>query len=155
VTTVLSFLFRILRYAFFASLAVAGAAKFLLESNADPDTEEIDLVSIYEGKTLLTSADPFYGGKILAMFSGTLIDMRKATPAPTGIDLDVAMCFGGLSLIVPEGWRVRSEIDFMPGAFTDNTKTTAEQDMPTVRLRGYVAFGRVVATTRSPMEVVK
>jgi hypothetical protein len=152
---VLSLLFRLLRYAFFTVLAVAGAAKFLLESNAGPDTEEIDLVSIFEGKTLVTSADPFYGGKVLGMFSGTVIDMRKATPAPTGIDLDLAVCFAGVTLIVPEGWRVRSELSFAAGGFSDNTRTTADPDVPTVRLRGFAAFAGVSAMTRSPMEVVK
>ena len=155
VRPVLRMILRLFRYAMVTALAAAGAAKFLLESNADPDTEEIDLVSIFETHTLVTSAEPFYGGKVLAMFSGTLIDMRKATPAPTGIDLDLAMFFGGLSLIVPEGWRVRSDVSFVAGAFSDNTRTTSEPDVPTVRLRGFVAFGRVEATTRSPMEVVK
>ena len=144
-----------MRYAFYTALAVAGAAKFLLESNAGPDTEEIDLVSIFEGKTLVTSADPFYGGKVLGMFSGTLIDMRKATPAPTGVDLDLAICFGGVTLIVPEGWRVRSETSFMLGGFDDSTRTTADPDVPTVRLRGFAVFAGVSAMTRSPMEVVR
>jgi hypothetical protein len=151
---VFRFIFRLFRYAILAVLALAGAAKFLLESNAEPDTEEIDLVSIYEGKSLVTSANPFYGGKVLAMFSGTVIDMRKATPAPTGIDLDLAVFCGGVSLVVPEGWRIRSEIRLMGGGFSDNTRTTADPDVPTVRLRGHVVAGGVSATTRSPMEVV-
>ncbi len=152
---VFRFIIRLFTYALTGALAVAGAAKVLLESNASPDTEEIDLVSIFEGKTLVSSADPFYGGKILGMFSGTLLDLRKATPGPTGVDLDLAVCFGGVSLVVPEGWRVRSEVSFMLGGFSDVTKTTADPDVPTVRLRGFVFAGGVQATTRSPMEVVR
>jgi hypothetical protein len=152
---VIRLILRLFRYVFITAMGVAGVAKLVLESHAEPDTEEIDLVSIYESRTLVSSADPFYGGKILAMFSGTTIDMRKATPGPTGIDLDLAICFGGLSLVVPEGWRVRSDVGFVAGGFSDATKTTADPDVPTVRLTGFVAFGGVQATTRSPMEVVK
>jgi hypothetical protein len=152
---VLKLLFRLFKYAMVAILGTAAAAKFLLVSNAEPDTEEIDMVSIFEGRTLASSADPFYGGRVLAMFSGTMIDLRKATPAPTGIDLELTMCFAGLSLVVPEGWRVRSDAQVLMGGFSDATRTTADPDAPTVRLQGYAIGSGIQVTTKAPMEVVR
>jgi hypothetical protein len=151
---VFRFIFRLIRLVFVAVLGTAVAAKFLLESNAEPETEEIDLVSIFEGKELVTSADPFYGGKILAMFGAVLLDMRKATPAPTGIRVDLAVAMGGVSLVVPEGWRVRFDGNTYLGGWSDNTRTTAEEDVPTVLVTGFVLAGGLQATTKSPVEAV-
>lgn len=148
------FILRLIRLALIAVLGTAVAAKFLLESNAEPETEEIDLVSIFEGKELVSSADPFYGGKILAMFGGVLLDMRKARPAPTGIRLDIAAAMGGVSLVVPEGWRVNFEGTSYGGGWADNTRTTADEDAPTVTVTGFLLLSGLQATTKSPVEAV-
>lgn len=146
------FIFKLLRAAFIAVVGTAVAAKLLLESNAEPTTEEIDLVSIFEGQHLRSEADPFYGGKVMAMFGGTIIDLRQARPAPTGIYLDLVVALGGVSLVVPEGWRVKFEGNMIAGGFQDETRTTADDDVPTVTLTGIVLLGGVQATTKSPTE---
>ena len=146
------FIFKLLRVVIVAALGTAIAAKFLLESNAEPGTEEIDLVSIFEGQHLVSEADPFYGGKIMAMFGGALLDLRKVTPAPTGIFLDLVVVMGGVSLVVPEGWRVKYDGRVFMGGWSDNTRTTAEDDVPTVTVTGLIVMGGLQATTRSPIE---
>lgn len=150
----LRLLFRLIRLALLAAAATAVAAKVLLESNAEPETEEIDLVAIFEGKHLVSSASPFYGGKVLTMFGSTLIDMRKATPSPTGVLLDIAVLLGGVTLVVPEGWRVRFDGKAYLAGWSDNTRTTADEDVPTVVVTGFVALGGLQAITKSPVEVV-
>lgn len=147
------FIFKLLRAFVVATLGAAVAAKLLLESNAEPTTEEIDLVSIFEGQNLISKANPFYGGKIMAMFGGALLDLREATPAPTGVYLDLVVVMGGLSLVVPEGWRVKFNGKIVAGGFSDETRTTAAEDVPTVTLTGFVLMGGVQATTKAPVEV--
>ena len=156
VTSVFKFIFKLIRTAMIAGFGTALAAKFLLESNAEPATEEIDLISIFEGKHLVSSATPFYGGHVTSMFGGVLLDLRRATPAPTGIHLDLAVIMGGVSLVVPEGWRVKAsqQLTILGGGFSDDTRTTAEEDVPTVTIRGFIAMGGFRATTKSPVEVV-
>ncbi|MGD2103314.1 MAG: hypothetical protein PVG83_13875 [Acidimicrobiia bacterium] len=148
----IKFLFRLFRWFMIASLGAALAAKFLLESNAEPTTEEIDLVSIFDGRDLKSVADPFYGGKILAMFGGVMLDLRGATPAPTGVYLDVAVCMGGVSLIVPEGWRVKCDANLMLGGFSDVTRTTADDEVPTVYISGTIFMAGLQATNQSPVK---
>lgn len=145
------FIFKLLRIVIVAALGTALAAKFLLESNAEPGTEEIDLVSIFEGQNLVSQASPFYGGKIMTMFGGVVLDLRKATPAPTGIFLDLAIAMGGLSVVVPEGWRVKFDANLMAGGFSDETRTTAEDEVPTITITGFVVMGGVQVTTKSPV----
>lgn len=145
------FFFKVLRALFLAALGTALAAKLLLESNAEPGTEEIDLVSIFEGQHLVSEANPFYGGKIMTMFGGVLLDLRNVTPAPTGIYLDLITMMGGVSLVVPEGWRVKFDGKVILGGFSDETKTTSDEDVPTVTITGTLIMGGIQATTRSPV----
>lgn len=148
------FIFSLLKTLFLTALGTALAAKFLLESNAEPETQEIDLVSIFEGHHLVSSAAPFYGGRLLTIFGGVRLDLRKAQPAPTGIMLDIGVLLGGVSIVVPEGWRVIYEGDIYLGGWSDETHTTADDEVPTVTITGFVALGGLNATTRSPVEAV-
>lgn len=148
------FIFKLIRGFVIAAIGTALAAKFLLESNAEPTTEEIDLVAVFEGQNLISVADPFYGGKVMTMFGGVLLDLRKVTPAPTGIYIDVAIVMGGLQLIVPEGWRVKFEAKVLAGGFSDETRTTADDDVPTVTISGFMLMGGVMAATKPTVEVV-
>lgn len=149
----LRFIFRQIRNLFLLTMGAALVAKLLVRSHAEAGSEEIDLVSIFDGKHLVSTADPFFGGKVLVALGGALIDLRAATPAPTGIVIDLALFMGGLSLVVPQGWRVRWQGSIFGGGFSDETRTTADPDVPVVTVRGFVVLGGFQATTRSPAEV--
>lgn len=148
-----SFIFRQVRNAFLLLAGAALFAKLALESHAHADTEEIDLVAIFERRELISTADPFFGGKVLVAFGGALLDLRRATPSPTGVLLDLAVFFGGVSLVVPEGWRVRWEGEIYGGGFSDETRTTAAPDLPVVLVKGSVALGGLQASNRHPAEM--
>ncbi|MGH8946947.1 MAG: hypothetical protein ACRDVL_12465 [Acidimicrobiia bacterium] len=147
------FILRKIRNLFLLAVGAAIAAKLLLESHAEPETEDIDLVAIFEGRHLISTADPFFGGKVLVAFGGALIDLREATPSPTGILVDLAVFMGGVSVVVPEGWRVKWEGSIYAGGFSDETRTTAAPDVPVVILKGFVIMGGLQATTRNPAEM--
>jgi len=151
---VFRFIFRLFRLAFMTFLGAAVVAKLVLRSNASEQTQEIDLVNIFGGEHLVSSADPFFGGKITNVFGGTILDLRRATPAPTGIYLDVLVVFGGLSVLVPHGWRVVFDGTVFGGGFDDATQATTDPDAPIVRLGGLVTAGGIRATTRPPVEAV-
>lgn len=150
----LRFLLRVVRFALLSTIAAAVAAKFLLKSRAEPDTEELDMVTVFSGSNLASTADPFYGGKVMGMFSGTRLDLRRVQPAPTGVHLDLALVFSGLHVIVPAGWRVRSQATVRLGGMTDNTATTADPDAPALHLTGYVVGSGIQIVSRPIVEVV-
>ena len=147
----LRFLFKLLRIGLVAVVGAAVAAKLLLESNAEPETQDIDLVAIFGGHALKSVAEPFYGGKVIAMFGGAVIDLTEATPAPTEMRLDVSIAAGGLSLVVPQGWRVKFRGKAIAGGFSDVTKTTADHEVPTISITGTVVMGGIQATNESPI----
>lgn len=148
------FIFKLMRLGLMAALGTAIVAKFMLKSNAQPTTQEVDMVAIFEGEDLTSTADPFYGGKVLTMFGGTRLDLRQVTPAPTGIYLDLAIVFGGLDLTVPVGWKVDFTGRVYAGGFDDLTATDSSADVTVVHIGGFVAFGGVRVANKSAGEVI-
>jgi hypothetical protein len=151
---VFRFIGSLLKLVLFAILGAALAAKFLLDSNADPSSEEIDLVNVLGGMSLTPTADPFYGGKVTTIIGGTAIDLREATPAPTGIDIDAFVLVGGLDLIVPDGWKVVFRGTTIAGGFDDATGPAPDDDAPQLRVGGVVAIGGTRVTNRPSLRVV-
>jgi hypothetical protein len=147
---VIRFIFRTLRLAILASLGAALLGKFMLKSNAGEETQEVDVVTIFAGENLASHAQPFYGGKVLTMFGGTVLDLRKATPAPTGVYLDALVWMGGISVVVPEGWRAEFTGKAVLGGFNDDTRTTADPDVPKVQIGGVIVLGGLQVTTTPP-----
>lgn len=146
------FIAKLFFSAWVLAVGIAAAAKLILQSHGDPATEEIDLIAIFEARELASSAQPFYGGKILAMYGSVRLDLRDATPAPTGVHFDLSVLFGGLELIVPEGWRAVYQGKIILGGFADETRTGSDEDVPFVTVGGYLLMGRVRVTTQSPIE---
>jgi hypothetical protein len=151
---VIRFLLRLVRRAVVALLAFAVAAKFLLESNAREDTDEIDLVNIFGGYNLASSADPFFGGKITSVFGVTHLDLRRVVPAPTGIYLDLLVAFGGLSLVIPPGWKVVFDGTTAAGRFEDLTRPVDDPDATVLRIGGLITLAAVEVTSRPVLRPV-
>lgn len=150
----LKFISRLFKLGLLATTAAAVVAKFMLKSNAEPATQEVDMVAIFGGEDLVSIADPFYGGKILTMFGGTRLDLRHARPAPTGIYLDLAVICGGVELVIPRGWRVNFTGNTIAAGFDDATATTADRDAVSVNLGGFVVAGGVHVANQRYEEAV-
>jgi hypothetical protein len=146
---VLKLLRRLLQLGLVAALGAAATAKFMLKSNAEPQTQEVDMVAIFGGEDLVSVADPFYGGKILTIFGGTRLDLRHTRPAPTGVYLDLLVFAGGVELIVPKGWRVEFTGRTIAGGFDDATATDSNPDSVKVHVGGIVAGGGVHITNKT------
>jgi hypothetical protein len=146
---VLKFLKRLTQLGLVAALGAAAAAKVMLKSNAEPHTQEVDMVAIYGGEDLVSVADPSYGGKILTIFGGTRLDLRHTRPAPTGVYLDLLVVGGGVELIVPKGWRVEFTGKTIAGGFDDATSTDSNPDAVKIHVGGIVAGGGVHITNKT------
>lgn len=132
--------------ALFGLIAVLGAffaAKVLIKSKAGRSSDEIDVVSILADRALILPAGEFGGGEVLAVLGGVSIDLRRAIPTPSGVNLNVAICCGGLGLLVPEGWRVHSDLKLTAGRVGDTTRPNDDPDAVTVYLTGFVVLGGV------------
>jgi len=67
----------------------------------------------------------FKGGDIVIFFGGLDINFTQADL--TGpVHLEITQVFGGVKLIVPANWRIRSEVVNIFGSFEDKRVTTKE-----------------------------
>lgn len=84
-------------------------------------------------------------GELFAVMGGIEVDLREAKPPATPLVLDVFACAGGIELVVPESWRVQSDVVPIAGGVEDRTVMADDAGTEcTVVLRGTAIMGGVV-----------
>lgn len=136
-------------------VGLAGlAARLLLTSRGGPESDEIDLVTVFEGLHLRSSSSAFMGGSTLALFGGIVLDLRRADLGPTGATLNVTTVFGGTSVITPPDWRVETEAQTWIGGSDFSQHRPDDPDAPTLTIRARTLFGGFQVETRPRLEAV-
>ena len=144
---------------FLVSLAMlAGAtglaARLLLKSRGGPQSDEVDLVAVFEGIHLRSTAQSFLGGKILALFGGVVLDLRRAQLGPTGAELIVTTVFGGTSVVVPTDWRVEVDDRTWLGGLDLSGEQPGDPDAPVLRIRVSTLLGGFQVESRPRLQAV-
>jgi predicted membrane protein len=104
--------------------------------------DRVNSIVAFFGRHVVSASPQFRGGSILNVFGGTEVDLRGAHPVEGGAAIDVVCAFGGVDILVPEGWRV--VITGLPlfGGWSNKTKAEAvAADAPLLSIEALVAFG--------------
>lgn len=102
-------------------------------------------VAIFSPLNKRVTSQAFKGGKVVVVFGGGDIDLTKAVAAGKDISLEyVAICGGG-RIIIPIGWRVRSQATSVLGGFT--LKAESNDGEVTLHLKGVAILGGVEVVT--------
>jgi hypothetical protein len=88
-------------------------------------------------------AQDFSGGGADAVMAGLTVDLRGARLANDRATLDVYAMWGGIEILVPEGWRIVGEVTPILGAFQDNTAPPTDPKAPTLTIRGEAVMGGI------------
>ncbi len=84
-------------------------------------------------------------GELFAVMGGIEVDLREAQPPAAPMVIDVFACAGGIELVVPETWRVQSDVVPIVGGVEDRTVMADDTATAcTVVLRGTAFMGGVV-----------
>jgi predicted membrane protein len=107
--------------------------------------DHIDEIALFGGGDRIVTSQQFQGGKVTTVFGGLNYNMLKAKLAPGENVIDVFCLFGGMKLIVPEGWTVKIRVMSFFGGFSDKHRfrvpeTTTENGSALI-IRGTVFFG--------------
>ena len=128
----------------FALISV-GIALFLKLTHAslgDEDSDELDLVTIFNGLELKSRATSFRGGTWTIMFGGGDIDLREATLDPDGGTLHVHTIMGGGDVKVPDDWNVELDsLALMGGAAQMRPNATSDPYAPALRIEARAIMG--------------
>jgi len=86
----------------------------------------------------------FKGGHVTAVLGGLEIDLRDSSIGGDKAVVDVFVLWGGVAMIVPEGWNVAVKVLPIFGGAGDETShplPTADSPAPQLVITGYAVFG--------------
>lgn len=81
------------------------------------------------------------GGHVQCMFGGVELNMTNAEIDGQQAMLDIYVAFGGIEIIVPPTWIVKSEITPILGGFSDKRYIKPSENAPILFIKGTVIFG--------------
>jgi len=114
-------------------------------SNQSYTSEDVvDSVSVFSGTHKNVFSKNLKGGDIVAVFGGCDLNLTQADFQGTVV-IDVVVVFGGVKIVVPPSWKVRSEMTALFGGLEDKTSILpyGAESNKTVVLRGFALFGGV------------
>lgn len=86
--------------------------------NTVSNEDFLDVTSTFSGirKTVLSKT--FKGGRISSMFGGVDIDLTQADIQGEAV-IDISVTMGGIKLVIPPHWQLRSEVSTVLGGMDD------------------------------------
>jgi hypothetical protein len=100
-------------------------------------------IAMMSGINRKVTTTDFRGGEATAVMGGVKIDLRDAVIAGDEAVIDVFAFWGGIELVVPEGWAVVNRIVPMLGGADDQTRPPAAPTPRRLVLRGMCVMGGV------------
>jgi hypothetical protein len=126
-----------------AGMAAAAAfVKRAVPSRGDEESDELELVAIFDGIELKSRARAFKGGTMLAWFGGIAVDLRDADLAP-GAHVSVRTLFGGIAIKTPPSWRIESKVRSLGGGVDARTAGRDDPEAPVLTIDGLALFGGI------------
>ena len=112
------------------------------KKNADPD--HVDELGFFGGGEKMVTSQEFKGGKLTAIFGGTVLNLLNARLAQGTNILDVFILFGGTEIKVPADMNVKVKVTAIFGGFGDERKEfvdNGENEDSELIIKGLVLFG--------------
>lgn len=114
------------------------------EEKKNSSNDYLESVNVFGGCHQAVFSKNFKGGEIVAVFGGCDLNLTQAD-FEGEITIDVTAIFGGAKIIVPPGWRVKSEVTAVFGGLDDkrSIQPLAEGVDKILIIRGIALFGGV------------
>jgi predicted membrane protein len=104
--------------------------------------DRVNSLVAFFGREVVNESQHFGGGSIFTVFGATEVDLRRARPVPEGAAMDVVVAFGGVDIVIPEGWRVEVKgIPLFGGWSNKVSRDLVSADAPLLSIEALVAFG--------------
>jgi hypothetical protein len=133
-----------------AGMLAAIAAKQRIQPLDAPDADDVRLTAIFEPLSFRSTATQFRGGTVDCWYGGGVIDLREAVLDPAGAHLEVRAIVGGAQIVVPESWRVSSNVLGIGGLGDGRPRVDREATAPHLTIEGLAVFGGFGVTSDLP-----
>jgi predicted membrane protein len=108
------------------------------------DQDLVRTTAFLSGSELATQSNAFRGAVLTAIMGGVELDMRHATLAPDGAEVDATAILGGVDLIIPREWRVTVRGTPILGGVSNRAEgTSLPDDAPRLRVDALAILGGV------------
>lgn len=135
--------------AFAGVFAAARALRPAFPSRGDAESDEVALVAIFDGVNVKSRASAFRGGTMLSWLGGIAVDLRDAQLAPDA-RLSLHSIFGGITIRIPPGWRVESNLHALGGGVAIDAPQPDDADAPRLTLDGFALAGGIALGSKPP-----
>jgi predicted membrane protein len=109
----------------------------------DSSDNMVEINSVFGGSKRKILSKDFKGGEINTVFGGNDLDLSQADINGVA-KLESNIVFGGVKLIVPSHWQIKSEVDCVFGSVEDKRRDTGvAAENKTLVLKGSVVFGSI------------
>jgi predicted membrane protein len=99
-------------------------------------------IAIFGGGERKIVTPNFKGGKMVAMFGGSKVDLTHCNIAPGDRPMvEVVSIFGGSGLVVPSDWNVKVEVFNIFGGYVDKRISSQVDYNKTLIIKGVTIFG--------------
>jgi hypothetical protein len=106
------------------------------------DRDEVAGTAVLSSARVATRSGAFRRASVTAVLGGLTLDLTRATPVPGGASVSATAVFGGIDVLVPEGWSVTIRGIPLFGGWDDTTARTREgSEVPRVDIQALVVFG--------------
>ncbi|MGY0041376.1 LiaF transmembrane domain-containing protein [Pedobacter sp. NJ-S-72] len=104
----------------------------------------IDAVNIFAGSKRQVYSKNLKGGDVVSVFGGCDLDLTQAD-FQGNVSIDIVAIFGGVKLIIPPTWVVRSEVSPIFGGLEDKRAVmpATEEPLKIITIKGVALFGGV------------
>ena len=103
----------------------------------------VNAFALMSGNSITVGSQEFAGGFATALMGGVELDLRNARLEQGSAEIEVFTMWGGIEVLVPEGWVVESHVFPLMGAYEDNTRPPSAPDAPRLVVRGMVVMGGI------------
>jgi predicted membrane protein len=119
--------------------------KWFSDTKTAVNSDTIEVSTVMSGENRIISSYNFTGGSISAVMGGVELDLTNCTLAKNAA-LDISIVMGGLELIVPREWNVRSEVTPVLGGVEDSEYSKSDvyiDPAAELVLRGKIVMGGI------------
>lgn len=109
------------------------------------EEDVVRATAVFGGPKIVSTSQRFQGAWLTAIFGGVTLDLRGARPAPDGASVNATAAFGGIDILVPQGWQISVRSTPIFGGLDDKTDHSQppDPDAPMLHVDALTAFGGV------------
>lgn len=114
------------------------------------DEETVSILSIFNGPEHRVTSPGFKGGEATAIFGGIDLDLRQAAVVDRPARINTFALFGGVDVIVPTGWAVKTDvIGIFGGVDDERAEKISDQDgQAELLVTGFAMFGGITVKSK-------